>query len=103
MENKNSQENRFNMEEFAKNSRAYYNELRPTLEAESKGKYVALDFETKKIWIGDTATDALTKAKEEFPNKLFYLLQIGAPAPFNIQSISIRKPLSRKYDFAGAY
>lgn len=102
MENINNQENRFNMEEFVKNSKTYYNELRSSLEAESKGKYVALDFTTKNYWIGETATDALTKAKNEFPNKLFYLLQIGSPAPFNIQSISIRKLLSRKYDFAGA-
>jgi hypothetical protein len=100
MDDINNRENRFNLEEFSKKSGEFYNQIKAELESKFKGKYVALDFESKQYWIGETATEALTRAKSDFPNKLFYLLQIGTPAPFSIQSIRIRPYPRPKYDFA---
>jgi len=77
----------FNLKEFSQKSEEYYNSLKPQLEATHKGKYVALDFELKRYWIGGTATEALAKAKQELPDRLFYLIQVGASAPFAIQRI----------------
>ena len=95
-------ENQFDMEEFGRKSEEYYNQIKSILENKSKGKYVALDFETKNYWLGETATEALTKARESSPpQKLFYLIQVGSPAPFNIQSITIRQ--HPKYDFARSH
>ena len=104
-DNKN-QENGFNIKEFSKKSEEFYSQVKSELEAKYKGKYVALDFESKQYWLGETATDALTTAKKAFPdnpNKLFYLLQIGSPATFGIQSITTLIHPYRKYDFARAY
>lgn len=103
MNNENNQEKNFSLEDFSRKSEAYYKEIKNDLETKHKGKYVALDFESKQYWIGDTATDALTRAKEKFPNKLFYLLQVGSPAPFSIQSVTIRPHLRRKNDFAWSH
>ncbi|MCG2713431.1 MAG: hypothetical protein L6308_01105 [Candidatus Omnitrophica bacterium] len=100
MNNESNQENRFNLEDFSRKSDAFYNRIKGELESKFKGKYVALDFESERYWIGDTTTEALTKAKKEFPSKLFYFLQIGSPATFNIQSIISRSCLKPKYDFA---
>jgi hypothetical protein len=98
--NKESNQGRsFNMEEFAKKSDEFYNQVKAGLEAKYKGKYVAIDFESKQYWFGETVTEALSKAKKEFPDKLFYLLQIGSPAPFNIQSVKIRPYLNPSYAF----
>ncbi len=100
MSNENNQEKRFNLEEFSKKSDEFYIRIKTELESKFKGKYVALDFESERYWIGDTPTEALTEAKKEFPNKLFYFLQIGSPTTFNIQSIRSRSHLKPKYDFA---
>ncbi len=86
----------FNIDEFSKQSETYYNEIKSDLEAKHAGKYVAINFEVKQFWIGDTASEALTEAKKAFPEKLFYLVQVGAPATFSIQSMVKGKGLLRK-------
>ena len=101
-----NQENSFNIKDFSQKSEDFYSQIKSELEVKHKGKYVALDFESKRYWLGETATDALTTAKKAFPdnpNKLFYLLQIGSPATFGIQSITTLIHPYRKYDFARAY
>ena len=77
----------FNLDEFSKQSEAYYTEIKVELEEKHRGKYAAIDFENKKFWIAETASDALSKAKAEYPDKLFYLIQIGSPSAFSIQSL----------------
>jgi len=100
MNNESSQENSFNLEEFSRKSEEFYNSIKAELEPRFKGKYVAIDFVSKKYWIGETATEALIKAKDEFADKLFYLSQIGSSAPFSIQFIRIRPHPQLKYGFA---
>lgn len=98
-ENQNTNPASSDLGEFSKKAEAFYNEIKTELEAEHKGKYVAIDFESKKFWPGDTASEALLKAKAEFPSRLFYLVQVGSPVTFTVQSIMKRSGLLRKsYD-----
>ena len=78
----------FNPEEFGKRGQEYYQKIRVSLEKEVWGEYAALDFEAEKYWVGETATEALTKAKKDSPDKLFYLVQVGFPTAFRIQSFA---------------
>ena len=75
-----------NLEEFSKKSLEYYKQVRQKLENEAMSKFVALDYETSQYWLGETASEALIGAKKRFPNKLFYLLQVGSPSTFSVQS-----------------
>ncbi len=77
-----------NIEEFSKKSADFYKEIQPEVEASYRGKYAAIDFESRKYWIGETLSDALKNAKAEFPNKLFYVVQVGSSAIFSIQSVT---------------
>lgn len=77
----------FNLDEFSKKAESFYNKIKEKLEAEAKGKYAAIDFETERYWIGETASDALSNAKKDFPSKLFYLVQVGSTSTFTIQSV----------------
>jgi hypothetical protein len=86
-----------NLEEFSKNAEAFYKEIKTDLEAKYKGKYAAIDFRSKKYWIGDTASDALSQAKSEYPSKIFYLVQIGSIATFTVQTKLREKLGSFKY------
>ncbi len=85
-----------NLDEFSKKSEAFYKEIKSELEAQFKGKYAAIDFESKKYWIAETVSDSLRKAKEEFPTKLFYVIQVGSSATFTVQSLK-RGALSGKF------
>lgn len=75
-----------NLEDFSKKSLEYYEQIKQKLEKEARSKFVALDYETNKYWLGETASEALVKAKEQFPSKIFYLLQVGSPSTFSVQS-----------------
>ena len=86
----------FNLDEFSKQSEAYFTKIKPELEGSYKGKYAALDFENEKFWIGETASEALSKAKAEYPDRLFYLIQVGSSSAFSIQSLHSNS-LVRKY------
>jgi len=98
------QKPQFNIEEFSKKSEDFYNEIRDKLETNYKDKYIALDFETKEYWFGDIPSDALLKAKKKYPDKIFYLIQVGSPTAFSIQSISSVSFLKKKcYDNRGRY
>lgn len=68
-------------------------------------KYAALDYETRSYWLGETASEALSKAKEKFPEKIFYLVQVGSPTTFNIQSVTASNLFGKKevYDFSWAH
>ena len=78
----------FNLEDFSKKAEAYYNEIKAELESKCRGKYAALDFESKKYWIGETASEALAVAKKEFSARLFYVVHVGFPATYTIQSMT---------------
>lgn len=86
----------FNLDEFSKQSEAYYTRIKSGLEEKHKGKYIALDFRNEKFWIGETASEALSKAKAEFSDRLFYLIQVGFSSAFSIQSLR-PSGLVRKY------
>ena len=86
----------FNLEEFSKKSEAYYSEIQSQLVAAYKGKYAAIDYETKNFWIGETVSEALAKARAQFPTKLFYVIQVGSPATFTVQSVSKKGGFSGK-------
>jgi len=91
-----------NLEEFGKKSIDFYNQIKTKLETEAMSKYAALDYETQSYWLGETASEALSKAKEKYPEKIFYLVQVGSPAAFGIQSVRVSNLLGKKpaYDLS---
>lgn len=88
-----------NLEDFSKKSLEYYEQVKKKLENEAMSKFVALDYETRQYWLGETASESLTKAKEQFPNKLFYLLQVGSPSTFSVQSFASADLVKKGKDY----
>jgi len=67
------------LEEITKLGEKIYNEeLRGSLEKQYMGQYVVIDVEQKKYQIDPDRLVALEKAKKEFGDKLFYIIQIGS-------------------------
>jgi len=73
------------MSELAEKSKAFYErELRELLEATEKGKFVAIEPDTKSYFVDKDGTKALLKARDAFPDKLFFLIRIGYEAADSI-------------------
>lgn len=87
MSNSIPQQPAINLEDFSKKSLQFYEQIKGRLEKEAMSRYVAVDYETSNHWLGETASEALSKAKAQFPNKVFYLLQVGSPTAFGVQSM----------------
>lgn len=56
----------------------YTEELKEKLERENMGQYVVIDVEQKKYQVDADRLVAVEKARNDFGNKLFYIIQIGS-------------------------
>jgi len=73
------------MSELAEKSKAFYErELKKLLEPMEKGKFVAIEPDTKSYFVDKDGTKALLQARDAFPDKLFFLMRIGYEAADSI-------------------
>lgn len=72
-------------EELTQKGKEIYDKLKPNLEPEKNGLYVAIEVESEKYFIGETVEKVIELAKKEFPDKLFYVTRIGGPARISIR------------------
>ena len=67
-----------------KGEEIYQNELKGKLEKEHIGKFVAIEVESKDYFLADSPVEANQKAKNKYPNKVFYMIKIGFPAVYTM-------------------
>jgi hypothetical protein len=53
-------------------------------EQNQRGKFVAININTKAATLGDTAGDALLKAKKADPHGIFHLIRVGFTGAFQL-------------------
>ena len=56
----------------------YFEEYKDILEKEYMGQYAVFDVKNKKYTVDPDRLAAVLKAKKEFGDKLFYIIQIGS-------------------------
>jgi len=67
------------LEEITKLGEKFYTEaLKTKLEKENMGQYVVIDVEQKQYRIDADRLVAVEKARKDFGDKLFYIIQIGS-------------------------
>ena len=54
-----------------------YFEKKDELEKERFGEYAVIEIDSKKIFINQDKLKAIQEAEKQFPNKLFFIVQIG--------------------------
>ena len=66
------------LEEITKfGEKFYHDELKEVFEKKYMGQYAVIDVEQKKYEIDPDRLVAIERAKKEFGDKLFYIIQIG--------------------------
>ena len=66
-----------NMIEFNEKGQQIFKQISPQLEIEHRGEIVAIEVDTKDFFLARTVHEALKKAKEKYPGKIFYLGKVG--------------------------
>jgi hypothetical protein len=62
----------------------YEEKLRADLEPSHDGRFVAIEPESGRYFLGDTGTAALVAARRAMPHSLFYLMRVGRQAAHSV-------------------
>ena len=65
------------IEDIAKRGTAIYESVKGTYGPEHKGKFLAIDVESKDVYLADTSSEAVESAKKAHPNNVFYVVRVG--------------------------
>lgn len=76
-------------EEIIQKGQKFYEEkLKDKLEKKFAGKFVAIEINSGKYFIGNTLEQALEKAQGKFPYEVFHSIKIGSPGVFTTSNIN---------------
>lgn len=67
----------FPFQEIAKRGEEIYGRIKANYESKEKGRFLAIETESEKEYLGNTSAEALEKARSENPNKVFYVVKVG--------------------------
>ncbi len=54
-----------------------YSALKADYDPKERGRFLAIEIESKKAYLGDTSAEALELARSNHPQKIFYVVKIG--------------------------
>jgi hydrogenase maturation factor len=54
-----------------------YEQIKESYDPKEKGKFLAIDIESRDVYLGNTSADALTLAIQQHPKKVFFVVKIG--------------------------
>ncbi len=68
------------MEKIAREGTKIYEEVKSKYLPQDIGKYLAIDIESKEVFLADNTAEAVEAAKKAHPNKVFFVVKIGFSA-----------------------
>lgn len=72
--------------DFAQKGGEIYKKISGKLEKKYRGKFLAIDVESEKYFLGETQEEAVREAKKHFPTKIFYFVKIGFPGTVTVSA-----------------
>ena len=78
-DNQNNEEliKKADIQQIAEKGKTIYEQIKVKYDPKEKGKFLAIDVDTEKIYLGNTSAEAVALAKQNHPNKVFYVVKIG--------------------------
>jgi len=65
------------IQKIAKEGAKIYEQVKVNYDPKEKGKFLAIDIDSKKVYLGNTSAEALELARQNHPDKVFYVVKIG--------------------------
>lgn len=65
------------IQQIADKGSKIYRRIKTDYSPKKNGKFLAIDIESKKTYLGNTSAEALEHARQNHPNKIFYVVKIG--------------------------
>ena len=73
---------------IASEGRKIYDTVKEKYAAE-KGKFLAIDIESKDVFLGDSNSEVVETAKRKYPDHVFYVVRIGYSAAERLASMAL--------------
>lgn len=54
-----------------------YESIKANYDPKETGNFLAIDIDTKKVYLAGTSAEAVVKARAEYPDKVFYVVKVG--------------------------
>jgi len=67
----------FNIQHIADEGAKIYEQIKSQYEDTEKGKFLAIDIDSKDVYLGNTSSEAMELAKISHPDKIFFVVRIG--------------------------
>lgn len=84
---------RYSSHEIAERGQALFDrDIRNTLGASARGKFLALDIETGEFEIDDDELTALKRARAKHPGAALYLVRVGHPTAYRLGRKILAEP-----------
>jgi len=65
------------IQKIAEEGAKIYEQTKVNYDPKERGKFLAIDIDSKKTYLGNTSAEALESARQNHPNKVFYVVKIG--------------------------
>ena len=77
--------------DLAERGRQLYNEkLKDLLEPQHTGKFIAIEPDSGNYFLGDKVAGVILAARNEMPDKRFYIARVGYPTAYKIGGYGLR-------------
>jgi len=77
------------IQRIAQEGAKIYEGIKPEYDPKEKGKFLAIDIDTKDVYLGTTSDEALELARQKHPDKVFYVVKIGFDAAETLAELFI--------------
>lgn len=79
------------IQKIANEGSRIYESIKANYEPQENGKFLAIDIDEEKAYLGLTSAEAVEIAKQQHPNKVFYVVKIGFDVVETIAQLLSRK------------
>ena len=66
-----------NIQKIAEEGAEIYGQIKVKYDPQERGKFLAIDIDSRDAYLGASSADALVLARQQHPNKVFYVVKIG--------------------------
>ena len=66
-----------NIQKISESGSRIYEKIKKDYDPKEKGKFLAIEIESEDVFIGSSSMEVLERAKEKYPDKIFYVVKIG--------------------------
>lgn len=77
------------IQKIAEEGAKIYERVKVNYGPEKRGKFLAIDIESKDTFIGNTSSEAVELARKAHPNKIFYVVKIGFSVAETLASLGL--------------